>query len=82
MVGVWTSATATGGGQFTFAANGRYADAAARQQYDRISNSEVLVTTQGFTGNGPWQTVSIGADGTIYGTTYADGASSYGEGSG
>lgn len=34
---------------------------------------------QGFTGNGPWQTVSMGADGTIYGTTYADGQSSFGE---
>lgn len=34
---------------------------------------------QGFTGNGPWQTVTMGADGTIYGTTYADGMSSFGE---
>jgi uncharacterized repeat protein (TIGR03803 family) len=34
---------------------------------------------QGFTGNGPWQTVSMGADGAIYGTTYADGQSAFGE---
>lgn len=34
---------------------------------------------QGFTGNGPWATVSMGDDGTIYGTTYADGQSSFGE---
>ncbi len=38
-----------------------------------------IIGGQGFTGNGPWQTVSLGADGAIYGTTYADGASSYGE---
>jgi len=38
-----------------------------------------IIGGQGFTGNGPWQTVSLGADGTIYGTTYADGASSFGE---
>jgi len=46
------------------------------------SNYNVIYTItggQGFTGNGPWQTVSLGADGTIYGTTYADGASSFGE---
>jgi len=38
-----------------------------------------IIGGQGFTGNGPWQTVSMGTDGTIYGTTYADGASSFGE---
>lgn len=46
------------------------------------SNYNVIYTVaggQGFTGNGPWQTVSMGADGTIYGTTYADGQSSFGE---
>lgn len=46
------------------------------------SNYNVIYTItggQGFTGNGPWQTVTMGADGTIYGTTYADGMSSSGE---
>lgn len=35
--------------------------------------------TAGFTGNGPWQTVSMDATGALYGTTLADGASQYGE---
>jgi hypothetical protein len=46
------------------------------------SNYNVIYTVsggQGFTGNGPWQTVTMGANGTIYGTTYADGQSSFGE---
>jgi uncharacterized repeat protein (TIGR03803 family) len=46
------------------------------------NNYKVIYTItggQGFTGNGPWQTVSLGADGTIYGTTFADGQSSFGE---
>jgi hypothetical protein len=54
IAGVWTMATANTGGQFTFAANGRYGDVAARQQYNRISNSEVLATTQGFFGDGAY----------------------------
>jgi hypothetical protein len=46
------------------------------------SNYNVIYTItggQGFTGNGPWQTVSMDASGTIYGTTYADGQSALGE---
>ena len=35
--------------------------------------------TQGFTGNGPWQTVSMGANGVLYGATLADGKSASGE---
>jgi hypothetical protein len=50
----WTAATATAATQFTFGANGRYASAAARQQYSAISNSEVLATTTGFFGDGAY----------------------------
>jgi uncharacterized repeat protein (TIGR03803 family) len=34
---------------------------------------------QGFTGNGPWQTVSMDASGNLYGATLADGRTKYGE---
>jgi hypothetical protein len=54
MVGTWTFASATVADQYTFAVNGRYASGAASQQYSRISNSEVLTTTQGFFGNGAY----------------------------
>jgi hypothetical protein len=54
MAGVWTIATGSVADQFTFAANGRYAGASARQSYGRISNSEVVTTTQGFFGNGAY----------------------------
>ncbi len=35
--------------------------------------------TQGFTGNGPWQTVSMDSSGNLYGATLADGKSANGE---
>ncbi len=54
MAGVWTVATATAADQITFAGNGRYANAAASQQYSRISSSEALATTQAFFGNGAY----------------------------
>jgi hypothetical protein len=54
IVGVWTAATGTSADQFTFAANGRYGGAAAAQEYNRISNTEVLQTTQAFFGNGAY----------------------------
>lgn len=53
MAGVWTTATATAGTQFTFAANGRYADAAARQQYT-LTTTELLTTTQAYFGDGSY----------------------------
>jgi hypothetical protein len=53
MAGVWTAATATAGAQFTFAANGRYADAAARQQYT-LTTTELLTTTQAYFGDGSY----------------------------
>jgi uncharacterized repeat protein (TIGR03803 family) len=34
---------------------------------------------EGYTGNGPWQSLSIDADGNLYGATMADGTSWYGE---
>jgi len=54
LAGTWSTATATVADQFTFAANGRYASAAASQQYHLLSNSEVLETTQGFFGDGAY----------------------------
>lgn len=53
MAGVWTAASATAGAQFSFAANGRYADAAARQQYTATS-TELLTTTQAYFGDGAY----------------------------
>jgi hypothetical protein len=54
LVGVWTTATAYASDQFTFAANGRYGGAAAAQQYNRVSNTQVLQTTQAYFGNGAY----------------------------
>jgi hypothetical protein len=54
IAGVWTIATATAASRFTFAANGRYAGAAASQQYSNISNTELLTTTQAFFGDGAY----------------------------
>ena len=52
LAGVWTSATGTAADQITIAGNGRFANAAARQQYDLISSNEALVTTTAAFGNG------------------------------
>lgn len=55
IAGTWTMATGTAATQITLAANGRYADAAAAQQYNRLNNSEVLRTTQAYYfGNGAY----------------------------
>lgn len=54
IAGVWTAATATASDQFVFAPNGRYAGAAAAAQYNRVSSSEVLQTTQAYFGNGAY----------------------------
>ncbi len=46
------------------------------------SDYKVLWTVkggQGFTGNGPWQTVSMDSSGALYGATLADGKSANGE---
>src|ERR1044071_208358 len=54
VAGVWTSATGTAADQITIAGNGRFANAAARQQYDLISSNEALVTTTAAFGNGSY----------------------------
>ncbi|HEX3584816.1 MAG TPA: hypothetical protein VH024_02420, partial [Candidatus Angelobacter sp.] len=54
LAGVWTSATGTAADQITIAGNGRFANAAARQQYDLISSNEALVTTTAAFGNGAY----------------------------
>lgn len=54
LAGAWTTATASAADQITFAGNGRYANAAAAQQYYRLSNSELLTTTQAYFGNGSY----------------------------
>ncbi|HEY2172143.1 MAG TPA: hypothetical protein VGJ30_21155 [Candidatus Angelobacter sp.] len=54
LAGVWTSATGTAADQITIAGNGRFANAAARQQYDLISSNEALVTTTAAFGNGTY----------------------------
>lgn len=54
IAGVWMAGTATAADQFVFAANGRYAGAAAAQQYSRINSAELLRTTQAYFGNGAY----------------------------
>jgi uncharacterized repeat protein (TIGR03803 family) len=41
-------------------------------------NTLTTFTGVSFTGNGPWQTVSMDAAGALYGTTYGDGRTAYG----
>jgi hypothetical protein len=53
LAGVWTAATATAGDQITFAGNGRYANAAAAQQY-YLTSTQLLTTTQAYFGNGAY----------------------------
>jgi len=54
LAGSWIAATATAGDKITFAGNGRYASAAAAQQYYRLSSNELLTTTQAYFGNGSY----------------------------
>ena len=54
LAGTWMTASATAGEQLTFAGNGRFANAAARQQYSNLSSDELLVTTIGAFGNGSY----------------------------
>jgi hypothetical protein len=54
LAGVWTSATGVAADQITIAGNGRFTNAAARQQYDLISSNEALVTTTAAFGNGAY----------------------------
>jgi len=50
--GTWTTASGGVSGQYQFAANGRYATAAAVQRYSAVSSSQVVASTQAFFGNG------------------------------
>ena len=50
--GTWIAATARAASEFVFAANGRYGDAAASQQSNRINSTEALQTTQAYFGKG------------------------------
>ncbi|MBZ5520638.1 MAG: hypothetical protein LAP21_00055 [Acidobacteriia bacterium] len=54
LAGVWTSATGVAADQITIAGNGRFANAAARQQYSQISSTQALVTTTAAFGNGTY----------------------------
>ena len=54
IAGKWMGGGATAATQITFAANGRYLDAAARSEYHALHNSEVLHTMTGFAGNGAY----------------------------
>jgi hypothetical protein len=51
LAGEWIAATATAGDKITFAGNGRYANAAAAQQY-HLTLNELITTTQAYFGNG------------------------------
>ena len=51
LAGEWIAATATAGDKITFAGNGRFANAAAAQQYHLTAN-ELITTTQAYFGNG------------------------------
>ena len=54
MAGVWMAATATVADRWVFAANGRYASAAASQRYYSISSSEAIGVTDAYFGDGSW----------------------------
>jgi hypothetical protein len=51
--GEWIAATATAGDKITFAGNGRFANAAAAQQY-HLGTNELITTTQAYFGNGSY----------------------------
>jgi hypothetical protein len=53
LAGEWMAATATAGDKITFAGNGRFANAAAAQQYHLTAN-ELITTTQAYFGNGTY----------------------------
>jgi hypothetical protein len=53
LAGEWIAATATAGDLITFAGNGRFANAAAAQQY-HLTPNELITTTQAYFGNGSY----------------------------
>ena len=54
LAGAWTIATATVADRYVFAANGRFASAAAAMTTTRISETELLQTTNAYFGNGAY----------------------------
>jgi hypothetical protein len=54
LAGSWTTVTATVADRYTFAANGRYASAAAAMTTTRISPTELLQTTNAYFGDGDY----------------------------
>jgi hypothetical protein len=53
LAGEWVAATASAGDLITFAGNGRFANAAAAQQY-HLGTNELITTTQAYFGNGAY----------------------------
>ena len=53
--GTWTTATGTVADRYTFAANGRFASAAAAMTTTRISPTELLQTTNAYFGDGSYR---------------------------
>ena len=54
LTGDWITASASAGLHYSFAPNGRYSDVAGATYRSRVSPNEVLVTTQGFFGDGSY----------------------------
>ena len=67
IAGTWTTATASVADRYTFAPNGRYASAAAAMTRARISQTEILQTTNAYFGDGAYairgNTITLTADG-------------------
>jgi hypothetical protein len=65
--GTWTTATASVADRYTFAPNGRYASAAAAMNRTRISQTEILQTTNAYFGDGAYaiqgNTITLTSDG-------------------
>jgi hypothetical protein len=55
LAGTWTTATASVADRYTFAANGRFASAAAAMTITRISPTELLQTTNAYFGDGSYR---------------------------
>ena len=54
LTGDWITATASVGLSYSFAPNGRYSDVGGVTYRSRVSPNEVVVTTQGFFGDGSY----------------------------
>jgi hypothetical protein len=67
IAGTWTTATASVADRYTFAPNGRYASAAAAMNRTRISQTEILQTTNAYFGDGAYaiqgSAITLTADG-------------------